>query len=154
MRRSVSACFQRVRSARHPASSNAGAIGGLADPCSYKLHHLTPEEVTIVKGGEVTFQVHGGGHAMAIYEVSKDTTRDEAGTVPLSRPGPVGDPESSLDHRCRPNVTASGGIGTANAAAEHVIADGHGDVVIVRVAAAGRDANRIRTTVSGTNPAA
>lgn len=56
-----------------------GAIGGPTDPCSYKIHHLTPEEVTILKGGEVTFQIHGGGHAMAIYEVSKDTTRDELG---------------------------------------------------------------------------
>src|SRR5262245_21473627 len=37
-----------------------GAIGGPADPCSYQLHHLTPEEVTIAEGGEVTFQVHGG----------------------------------------------------------------------------------------------
>src|SRR5262245_315027 len=45
-------------------------IGGGNDPCSYKLHHLTPEEVTILKDGEVTFQIHGGGHSMAIYEVS------------------------------------------------------------------------------------
>ena len=44
-----------------------GAIGGPADPCSFKIHHLTPEEVTIVRGGEVSFQVHGGGHAMALY---------------------------------------------------------------------------------------
>src|SRR6476620_3593253 len=51
----------------------SGAIGGAADPCSYKLHHLTPEEVTIKQGGEVTFQIHGGGHGFAIYEVSKDT---------------------------------------------------------------------------------
>src|SRR5689334_21686471 len=48
----------------------SGAIGGPADPCAYKLHHLTPEEVTIQKRGEVTFQIHGGGHAMAIYRVS------------------------------------------------------------------------------------
>jgi len=56
-----------------------GAIGGPADPCSFKLHHLTPEEVTIEKGGQVTFQIHGGGHAMAIDEVSKNTTRDDIG---------------------------------------------------------------------------
>src|SRR5215218_4163929 len=55
----------------------AGGIGGPADPCAYKLHHLTPEEVTVEKGGQVTFQIHGGGHGFAIYEVSKDTTRDE-----------------------------------------------------------------------------
>jgi hypothetical protein len=106
----------------------AGAIGGPADPCSYKLHHLTPEEVTILKGGAVTFQIHGGGHAMAIYEVSKDTTRDEVGQFlcPGDDPSEIAD---VLDHRCRPN--ANGGIGNTNAAAEHLIADGHGDVVIV-----------------------
>ena len=57
----------------------SGAIGGPNDPCSFKLHHLTPEEVTIEKGGQVTVQIHGGGHAMAILEVSKDTTRDDIG---------------------------------------------------------------------------
>src|SRR3954468_9258669 len=56
-----------------------GGIGGPADPCSYQLHHLTPEEVTVVKGGQVTFQVHGGGHGIMIYEVSKDTTREDIG---------------------------------------------------------------------------
>jgi hypothetical protein len=29
----------------------------------------------------VTFQIHGGGHAMAIYEVSKNTTRDDIGPL-------------------------------------------------------------------------
>ena len=43
-----------------PALLQTGAIGGPADPCSYKLHVLTPEEVTIAKGGQVTFQIHGG----------------------------------------------------------------------------------------------
>ena len=54
-------------------------FGGPTDLCAYKLHNLTPEEVTIRKGGEVTFQIHGGGHGFAIYEVSKDTTRSELG---------------------------------------------------------------------------
>ena len=67
----------------------SGAIGGPADPCSYKLHHLTPEEVTISKGGEVTFQIHGGGHGFAIYEVSKDTTRDELGQYLCHGRGPA-----------------------------------------------------------------
>jgi hypothetical protein len=98
------------------------AIGGPADPCSYQIHHLTPEEVTILKGGEVTFQVHGGGHAMAIYEVSKDTTRDELGQYlcPGTDPGTIGTPGA---HTCNLNA--------ANASAGHVIADGNGDVVIV-----------------------
>jgi hypothetical protein len=98
------------------------AIGGPADPCAYKIHHLTPEEVTIVKGGEVTFQVHGGGHGMAIYEVSKDTTRDDLGQFlcPGTDPSTIGTPDA---HDCN--------LDAANAAANHVIADGHGDVVIV-----------------------
>ena len=97
-------------------------FGGPADPCSYKLHHLTPEEVTIEKGGEVTFQIHGGGHAMAIYEVSKNTTRDDIGQYlcPGQDPETIADP---TQHPC--NLSA------ANANALHNIADGKGDVVIV-----------------------
>jgi len=97
-------------------------IGWLADPCSYLLHHLTPEETTILKDGEVTFQIHGGGHAMAIYEVSKDTTRNEigqflcAGTDPATISNPA-------NHVCNLNA--------ANANAAHLVSDGHGDVVIV-----------------------
>jgi hypothetical protein len=100
----------------------SGAIGGPADPCAYKLHHLTPEETTILKDGQVTFQIHGGGHGMAIYEVSKDTTRDELGQFLCA-----GDDPSTIanpaNHVCDLSAT--------NAAAAHNIADGHGDVVIV-----------------------
>src|SRR5262249_2277528 len=59
--------------------ATADDIGGPNDPCSYKNHQLTPEEVTIFKGGQVTFQVHGGGHGMAIYEVSRNTNRNDIG---------------------------------------------------------------------------
>ena len=52
-----------------PPCFQSGAIGGPMDPCSYKLHILTPDESTVQKGGEVTFQIHGGGHGFAIYEV-------------------------------------------------------------------------------------
>jgi len=98
-------------------------FGGPTDPCAYKNHHLTPEEVTIEKEGEVTFQIHGGGHAMAIYEVSKDTTRDEIGQIicPGDDPRTIANPG---DHVCP-------GGNAANAAAAHTISDGHGDVVIV-----------------------
>ena len=113
--------------ANDPAPGGA-TIGGPTDPCAYKLHHLTPEEVTIFKGGEVTFQVHGGGHGLAIYEVSKDTTRDELGQFLCPGMDPSEIP-NLLDHRCRP--ASVNGIGGTNAAAEHVIADGKGDVVIV-----------------------
>jgi hypothetical protein len=100
----------------------SGGIGGPADPCAYKIHNLTPEEVTITKDGQVTFQIHGGGHAMAIYEVSKDTTRDEVGQFLCAGFDPA-DLETPDLHFC--NLSAS------NANAMHVITDGHGDVVIV-----------------------
>ena len=108
-----------------PPCLQTGAIGGPADPCAFFLHHLTPEETTILKGGEVTFQIHGGGHAMAIYEVSKDTTRDELGQFlcPGTDPNTITNP---ANHAC--NLKA------ANANAAHNVADGHGDVVIVAAA--------------------
>jgi hypothetical protein len=103
-----------------PPCVQVAPFGGPNDPCAFKLHHLTPEEVTITKGDEVTFQVHGGGHAPAIYEVSKDTTRDEIGQFlcPGADPATIADPAA---HTCPAN----------NANVMHNIADGHGDVVIV-----------------------
>jgi hypothetical protein len=105
-----------------PPCLQVDGIGGPGDPCAYKIHHLTPEEVTILKDGQVTFQVHGGGHGMAIYEVSKDTTRDQIGQFLCAGddPSTIEDPAS---HVC--NLSA------ANANRQHLIADGHGDVVIV-----------------------
>ena len=97
-------------------------IGGPTDPCAYRLHHLTPEEATVAKGGQVTFEVHGGGHAPAIYRVSRDTTRNDLGQFLCAGL----DPEhiaSPLAHVC--NLSA------ANANAAHIIKDGDGDVVIV-----------------------
>src|SRR2546430_676447 len=38
-------------------------------------HFLFPDDVTILKGGTVTFVVNGGGHGIAIHSVSKKTTR-------------------------------------------------------------------------------
>ena len=100
----------------------SGGIGGPADPCAYKIHRLTPEEVTVEKGGQVTFQIHGGGHAFAIYEVSKNTTRDELGQFLCqgADPDEIDDPQA---HRC--NLLAS------NADAAHIVEDGKGDVVLV-----------------------
>jgi hypothetical protein len=102
--------------------AQTGAIGGPADPCSYKLHHLTPEETTIAKGGEVTFQVHGGGHGFAIYKVSKDTTRDGVGQFLCAGldPAQIADPALHVCNLSGPNANA-----------QHLIADGRGDVVIV-----------------------
>ena len=70
----------------------------------------------------MTFQIHGGGHAMSILEVSKDTTRDDIGQFLCAGT----DPETIADptqHIC--NLSAT------NANAQHLIADGKGDVVVV-----------------------
>ena len=45
-------------------------------PASPGHHVLSPEEVTIVKGGTVTFVMNGTSHGLAIYPVSKNTTRE------------------------------------------------------------------------------
>ena len=111
----------------------AGA-GSPADPCSYKIHKLVPEETTIRWGGEVTFHVHGGGHALAIYGVSRKTTRQDIGEIlcehsPID-PGTIEDP---LNHLClsAPVPGQTTPPGTANAARDITITDARGDVVIV-----------------------
>jgi hypothetical protein len=107
-----------------PPCLQSGGIGGPTDPCSYQLHHLTPEEVTIAKGGQVTFQVHGGGHGLAIYEVSKRTTRDDIGQYLCAGVDPSTIVDPAL-HVC------NGAAGVPNANAKHVIPDASRDVVIV-----------------------
>lgn len=59
-------------------------------------HFLMPNDVTIHKGGTVTFVVNGGGHGIAIHPVSKTTTREDiaedlcAGATP-ENPDPIVD---------------------------------------------------------------
>lgn len=107
-----------------PPCLQSGAIGGPADPCAYKIHVLTPEEVTIVKDGQVGFQIHGGGHGLAIYEVSKDTTREQIGQYLCAGIDPklIDDP---LNHLCNLSVV--------NAAAARLVLDGH-DAIAIAVA--------------------
>lgn len=105
-----------------PPCLQAGAIGGPADPCSYKLHQLTPGEVTVRKGGEVTFQFHGGGHAFAIYEVSKNTSREDIGKYLCAGEDPSTIPDPTL-HVCN--------LDPVNANIEHVVKDGNRKVVLV-----------------------
>lgn len=107
-----------------PPCLQSGAIGGPADPCSYLLHRLTPEETTLAKGGEVTFQIHGGGHGIALYRVSKDTTREGIGQFLCPGPDPsTVKVEDIAQLKCNLDAT--------NANAEHVVKDGDGDVVYV-----------------------
>jgi len=55
-----------------PQPPGAGVPGS---PDNVSTHFLLPDEVTIFKDGTVTFVVNGGGHGIAIHEVSKKTTR-------------------------------------------------------------------------------
>ena len=74
--------------------SPAPAAGSLAGTLT---HFLNPDDVTISKGGIVTFVINNGGHGVAIYPVDKKTTRDDiaedlcagpAGTANrIARPG-------------------------------------------------------------------
>ena len=59
-------------------------------PAAPGNHVLVPDEVTVLKGGTVTFQVNGGGHGVAIYPVSTKTTRAdiEADLCPNGPGGP------------------------------------------------------------------
>ena len=98
-----------------------GAIGGPADPCAYKLHHLVPEDVTINKWGQVSFPIHGGGHALHISEVNIKTTRDDIGQWLCAGQDPQTITKPA-EHPC--NLSA------ANADGSHVVSDAKDDVVI------------------------
>jgi plastocyanin len=75
---------------------------------------VVPEEVSIDKGGTVTFIVNGPGHGIALYPVSKDTTRDSI-TAQLCEHDPV--------------TGACSDPGFANG--DHEIRDGKDNVIIV-----------------------
>jgi plastocyanin len=72
-----------------------------------------PNEVTINKGGTVTFRVNGGGHGILIYEVSKNTIRDDI-----------------TDQLCVHDASTGLCVDPTFAAAAHQIADGKGNVII------------------------
>jgi len=64
-----------VQFAMHqPQPPGAGVPGS---PDNVSTHFLFPSDVTVTKGGTVTFVVNGGGHGIAIHEVNKKTTRED-----------------------------------------------------------------------------
>jgi hypothetical protein len=77
-------------------------------------NQVVPDEVTINKGGTVTFRVNGGFHGIAIYPVSKNTTRDD-----ITRQLCIHHAVTGL---CVDPTFANG---------EHEIVDGKGNVVLV-----------------------
>jgi plastocyanin len=66
-------------------------------------HFLLPDDVTIREGGTVTFVVNGGGHGVAIYPVSRNTTRADilgdlcqGGAAVCNGTAPTTDPENPV----------------------------------------------------------
>lgn len=91
---------------------------GHPQPAAPGNHVLVPNDVSILKGGTVTFRVNGGGHGIAIYPVHRKTTREDI-LNDLCQGGPGG-----------PCVGA-----TANPAFQ--ITDGKNDVIVDIAAFAG-----------------
>lgn len=82
-------------------------------------HILDPNDVTIFKGGTVTFTMNGPGHGFAIYPVSKNTTRAHIAEDLCQGGAGAQSPDPTT---C--NVT------NATAALPYTITDGDGRVVI------------------------
>ena len=66
-------------------------------------HILAPDDVDVREGGTVTFVVNGGGHGIAIYPVSRDTTREDisadlcqGGEAVCNATAPTTDPENPV----------------------------------------------------------
>jgi plastocyanin len=78
-----------------------------------ETHVLLPDDVTIFRGGTVTFVVNGGGHGIGIYPVSRNTTRDGI-AAQLCQGGPT---------------VCNSDAGTHNV--NYEIEDGRGNVIIV-----------------------
>jgi plastocyanin len=97
-------------------------------PGNVSTHFLNPDDVTIVKGGTVTFVVNGGAHGVAIHEVDKKTTRaDIAAGLCDGNNNENGHGHETTDRIAR-SATCNAAAGTANQ--NFVITDAKGDVII------------------------
>jgi plastocyanin len=117
-----------------PQPAQAGVPG---TPDNSSTHFLMPDDVTVRKGGTVTFVVNGGGHGIAIHPVSKDTTRADiaedlcqGGTDEADRRGRNAVCNGTI---INPNVDVNGVpttvTGTDNL--NYTVTDGKGEVIIV-----------------------
>jgi hypothetical protein len=103
--------FAHLVSPAPPAGSLAGTL----------THFLNPDDVTIAKGGTVTFVINNGGHGVAIYPVDKKTTRQDIAEDLCQ--GPAGSDESDRAAR----FTVCGG---PQANLNYDITDAKGDLII------------------------
>jgi plastocyanin len=76
-------------------------------------HILDPDEVTIAKGGTVTFEINGGAHGIGIYPVNIETTR--------------ADIEAGL---CQPDPATCSPQGATTSNLEYFVYDHSGDLII------------------------
>lgn len=76
-------------------------------------HILDPNDITIKKGGMVTFEVNGNNHGMAIYPVSRKTDR-----------------ENINEDLCQPSPAVCSPQGAATANLRYSITDGNGNLII------------------------
>jgi plastocyanin len=92
-------------------------------------HLLLPDDVTIKKGQAVNFVVNGGGHGIAIHQVSKNTTRDDI-AADLCQGGSNEADRLGRSAVCNGTIVTGVDtiIGTQNLAYE--ITDGKDDLVI------------------------
>jgi len=105
-------------------------------------HFLDPDDVTIHKGGSVTFVVNGGGHGIAIHPVSKKTTREDvAEDLCDGTNHETGAANAITDRRARNAVcngtvvtpTTINGVGvnvTGTQNLDYTITDGKDDLII------------------------
>jgi hypothetical protein len=98
-------------------------------------HFLSPDEVTIRKGGTVNFVVNGGGHGIAIHAVSKTTTRADiaedlcqGGTDEADRAGRAAVCNGIVVSPTTINGIPVNVVGTQNL--DYTITDGKGRIVI------------------------
>lgn len=101
-----------------PQPPQAGVPG---TPDNSATHFLMPDDVTIRKGGTVTFIVNGGGHGIAIHEVNKKTTREDV-----------------ADDLCQ------GGADEADRRGRNAVCNG-------TIITPGVDVNGVSTTITGTD---
>jgi hypothetical protein len=105
-------------------------------------HFLLPDDVTIREGGTVTFIVNSGGHGIAIYPVSRNTTRDDI-ALDLCQGNEGVDEANRADRATVCNGTivdgSTGITGTQNL--NYVIRDGRGNRIIVTGTNDARDTN-------------
>jgi hypothetical protein len=108
---------KRADKDKHRDTAPTDVIVNFGDPVTFAgaaNQVVVPDETTIREGGTVTFVVNGGGHGIAIYPVSKNTTREDI-TAQLCAHDPV-------TNACTDPTFAN---------ADHTIRDGKDNVVMI-----------------------